>query len=467
VKLSVLMPVYNEARTLRTIVGKVLASPVGIDIELVCVDDCSRDKSAEVLEELAAQDSRIRVVHHPVNRGKGAAIRTAIDHMTGDIAIVQDSDLEYDPAEYPQVIQPILDGRADAVFGSRFAAAPTRRVSFFWHALGNKALTWLTNVLNDLDLTDMETCYKAVRADLLRSLRLTSDRFGIEPEITTRLAQWGARIYEVPISYHGRSYAEGKSIGWRDGLQAIWLIVKFRFLDTRFTDDPAYRRLRVLSRARKVNSWRFGPFAQLVGERVLEVGSGLGAVTQQLIDREQVVCLDPDQSYVDLLQRRFGHLENVRIERGDLNDLGEAVRYHGISPVDTVISYNVLECLDDDGQAVEAMFEALIPGGRALLLVSAHQKLYGEIDRRLGRVRRYEPEALRSLLHKVGFETVDVSEFNRLGALAWRFNRVLGGSEPTGGQVKLFSLLLPVARVLERSSLPGLNLIGIARKPAR
>jgi glycosyltransferase involved in cell wall biosynthesis len=467
VKLSVLMPVYNEARTLRTIVGKVLASPVGIDIELVCVDDCSRDKSAEVLEELAAQDSRIRVVHHPVNRGKGAAIRTAIAHMTGDIAIVQDSDLEYDPAEYPQVIQPILDGRADAVFGSRFAAAPTRRVSFYWHALGNKALTWLTNVLNDLDLTDMETCYKAVRADLLRSLRLTSDRFGIEPEITTRLAQWGARIYEVPISYHGRSYAEGKNIGWRDGLQAIWLIVKFRYLDTRFTDDAAYRRLRVLSRARRVNQWRFDPFAGHVGERILEVGSGLGAVTQQLLRKERVVCLEPNPTYALLLRRRFGHLENVRIEQGDLTDLGRTVHDLEISPVDTVVSYNALECLDDDTQAVEAMLGALQPGGRLLLLVSAHERLLGEVDRRLGRVRRYEPDHLRDLLRKVGFQAVDVREFNRLGALAWRLGRLSRGSEPTGGQVRLFSLLLPIAKALEKvEALPGLNLLAVAEKPA-
>ena len=237
--LSVLMPVYNESRTLRTIVQRVLASPVDCEIELVCVDDCSRDNSLEILHELATRDGRIKVIAQPVNMGKGKAIRTAIDNMTGDIGIIQDADLEYDPEDYQRVIRPLLDGKADAVFGSRFASSEVRRVLFFWHALGNRVLTMFSNMANDLNLTDMETCYKAVRGDVLKRLRLTSDRFGLEPELTARLAQWGARIYEVPISYHGRTYAEGKNIGWRDGVEAIWLIFKFRFLDTRATDEAS------------------------------------------------------------------------------------------------------------------------------------------------------------------------------------------------------------------------------------
>lgn len=220
-KLSVLMPVFNEARTLDVIVERVLSAPVDMEIELVCVDDCSTDDSLSVLNHLAESDPRIRVHTHPVNMGKGKAIRTAIEEMTGDIAIVQDADLEYDPADYPRVLAPIINGDADAVYGSRFAASEQRRVLFFWHALGNRVLTTLSNMVNDLNLTDMETCYKAVRADVLKRLRLTSDRFGFEPEVTARLAQWGARIYEVPISYHGRTYAEGKNIGWPDGVEAL------------------------------------------------------------------------------------------------------------------------------------------------------------------------------------------------------------------------------------------------------
>src|SRR5665811_687603 len=235
--LSVLMPVFNEARTLRTIVTRVLASPVDMDIELVAVDDGSSDDSVAILRELAEADPRIRVVVQPHNMGKGQAIRTAIEHMSCDIGIIQDADLEYDPEEYPKILKPLVEGKADAVFGSRFAASEERRVLFFCHSMGNKVLTGLSNMANDLNLTDMETCYKAVRGDILKRLRLTSDRFGIEPEITARLAHWGARIYEVPISYHGRIYDEGTNIGWRDGVQAIWLIFKFRFLDTRFTEE--------------------------------------------------------------------------------------------------------------------------------------------------------------------------------------------------------------------------------------
>lgn len=228
-RLSVLMPVYNEAPTISTIIERVLQSPVGLEIEIIAVDDCSSDDSRTILRELASSEPRIRLVEMPENRGKGAAIRAAIAHMTGDIAIIQDADLEYDPVEYPRVLKPILDGKADAVYGSRFAASPERRVLFYWHSLGNKVLTALSNMVNDLNLTDMETCYKAVRADILKGLHLESERFGLEPEITARLAHARARIYEVPISYYGRTYAEGKKIGWRDGVEAVWLIFKFRW----------------------------------------------------------------------------------------------------------------------------------------------------------------------------------------------------------------------------------------------
>src|SRR6478752_8356911 len=226
--LSVLMPVYNEARTLRTIVRRVLASPAGLPMELVCVDDGSRDGSPEILEALAAADSRVRVFRQPRNMGKGAAIIRAIAEMRGDIGLIQDADLEYDPADYPALVAPIVEGRADAVFGSRFASPPQRKILLYWHSVANKFLTWLTNILNDINLTDMETCYKAVRGDILRQTPLHSDRFGIEPELTTRLAQWNIRIYEVPVSYHGRTVAEGKKIGPKDGMAAVWQLLKYR-----------------------------------------------------------------------------------------------------------------------------------------------------------------------------------------------------------------------------------------------
>ncbi|HMA24711.1 MAG TPA: glycosyltransferase family 2 protein [Gemmatimonadaceae bacterium] len=225
-RLSVLIPVYNERETIDIIVDQVRATPIAK--EIICVDDASTDGTKEVLEALLAQGKIDKLYRQPENRGKGAAIRQALSMSTGDIVIVQDADLEYDPADWPTLLEPILDGRADACFGSRFLGG-THRVLYYWHSVGNHLLTVYSNMLTNLNLTDMETCYKAMRGDLARSLlpKLTAERFGFEPEITARLAAANARIYEVPIGYSGRTYAEGKKIGWKDGIAAFWHITKF------------------------------------------------------------------------------------------------------------------------------------------------------------------------------------------------------------------------------------------------
>ena len=225
--LSVLMPVYDERNTIELIVDQVRAVPV--QKEIVVVDDCSRDGTRDILTRLKDAGKIDTLVFHEVNRGKGAAIRTALAASTGSVVIVQDADLEYDPADWPGLLEPIIDGRADAVFGSRFLGGP-HRVLYFWHSVGNTLLTTFSNMFTNLNLTDMETCYKAIQGDLARSLRLTSDRFGFEPEVTARLAQAKARIFEVPISYSGRTYAEGKKIGWKDGVAAISHIVRYNLL---------------------------------------------------------------------------------------------------------------------------------------------------------------------------------------------------------------------------------------------
>lgn len=230
VRLSVVMPVYNEAATVRHAAARVRA--VGLPLELVCTDDGSTDGSREMLRALLAEGVIHRLIELPRNGGKGTAVRAGIAAATGPVIVVQDADLEYDPFELPRLLEPIEDGRADAVFGSRFAGGP-HRVLYFWHTLGNRALTLLSNMFTDLNLTDMETCYKMVRADLLKSLPLRTRRFGIEPELTARLAQAGARIYEVPISYAGRTYDEGKKIGWRDGVAAVWHILRANVLAPR------------------------------------------------------------------------------------------------------------------------------------------------------------------------------------------------------------------------------------------
>jgi len=228
--LSVLIPVYNEIGTIRECLRRVRSVPVRL--EVIVVDDCSTDGTAPLLGELRDQGLIDVLVRHEQNQGKGSAIRTAIQHANGDVVVIQDADLEYDPRELPSLLEPIADGRADAVFGSRFLGGP-HRVLYFWHRVGNGLLTLFSNMLTDLNLTDMETCYKLVRTDLMKMLPLTSARFGIEPELTARLSQAHARIYEMPISYSGRTYEEGKKIGWKDGVAAFWHIVRFNLLTPR------------------------------------------------------------------------------------------------------------------------------------------------------------------------------------------------------------------------------------------
>jgi glycosyltransferase involved in cell wall biosynthesis len=236
VKLSVLIPVYNEERTVEEVIRRVC--DFQIPKEIILVDDGSEDQSCKILTRLQEENARakdplnqIKVFFQPANQGKGAALKTALTHVTGDIVIVQDADLEYDPKDYPSLLAPIQVGQADVVYGTRFAGGGAHRVHFFWHSMGNRVLTLLSNMLTNLNLTDMEVGYKVFRAEVLKGIELKSKRFGFEPEITVKLAKKGCRFYEVPISYHGRTYEEGKKITWKDGVAALYCMIRFRLAD--------------------------------------------------------------------------------------------------------------------------------------------------------------------------------------------------------------------------------------------
>jgi SAM-dependent methyltransferase len=437
--LSVLVPLYNEEEFVATLLDRVLAAPLpaGVEREIVVVDDGSRDGSAEVVEAMAAAHPEIRLIRHSRNRGKGAAIRTAIDHARGDIAIIQDSDLEYDPREYVNLLQPILDDQADVVFGSRFLTAGGRRVLYYWHSVANHLLTTLCNIVSDLNLTDMETCYKMFRTSLLKTIPIRSDRFGIEPELTIKVARRQVRIYETPISYHGRTYEEGKKIGLQDAFQAIWVILRFAFTRDIYKDaGPDI--LHSLAAAPRFNRWMADTIAPYAGRRILEIGAGIGNLTRLLAPRRAAyVASDIDGEHMARLKTRFQHRPNLRVARCDLANPADFEPLAG--SVDTVVCLNVLEHVEDDRAGLRNIHRALSPGGRAIVLVPHDQRAYGTLDRALGHFRRYDHAELRARMEEAGFRVERILEFNRISRPAWRVSGQWLKRESLGyWQLKIF-----------------------------
>jgi glycosyltransferase involved in cell wall biosynthesis len=467
-KLSILMPVYNERTVVERSLSQVLSAPLPEDMEreLVIVDDRSTDGTWDILQRLAGAHGAIRLFRHEVNQGKGAAVRTAIQHAQGDFSLIQDADLEYDPSEYPRLMRPLLDGHADAVFGSRYLAGEQTRVLLFWHSLMNKGLTLLSNMFSNLNVTDMETCYKAFRTDLLKSIPIRSNRFGFEPEITMKVSKRKLRVYEVPISYHGRTYEEGKKIGWKDGVKALGTILKFWLIDDLYVEPYGRGMLNNLTGTPQYLRWLVGLVRPHLGDTVLEIGAGIGHMTGRLMARrlEYVAC-ERDPLYLHALRNRFLRTPNVCVKAldpaspKDLEGMEEAF--------DTALCLNVLELLDDPGPTVAALARSLKPGGRLVALVPQNPKRYCALDRAVGNKRRFTRAQLKGLLESGGCQVESIRQINKAGGLAWRvFGGVLGRRAINKPTLKLFDKTAWLWRRLD-PALPwqGLSLIAVARKP--
>jgi glycosyltransferase involved in cell wall biosynthesis len=480
--LSIVMPVFNERRTLLAILGRVLSVDLGgMRKEVVLVDDCSKDGTRDLVGRLETSwrdmmsergvaperlaSAEVRCLYHPVNRGKGAALRTGFEATTGDFVVVQDADLEYDPNEFPRLLAPLLDGRADVVYGSRFAGE-TRRVHLFWHEMGNRTLTLLSNVFTNLNLTDMETCYKVFRADVIKGLKLKSERFGIEPEMTAKIAKMRYRVYEVPITYSGRSYAEGKKIGVKDGFEALWCIVRYSLLDSDYLQGSVVEEtLSKMNALERFNKHLYDTIAPWCGTRILEVGAGSGNITRFLLSRADVTATDVNAAGMERLRGEMAGREGFdavvwdasRAPRKSLREAG----------FDTVVCLNVLEHVEDHEAALRNMRATLErTGGRLVLLVPALQALYSPLDKALGHHRRYDRDGLTLLLDACGYSVETIMPFNFLGLFGWAVNgKVLGRDKLPVGQLGVYEMIAPFALPLERrAKLPvGLSLIAVAR----
>lgn len=466
-RLSVLIPVYNERHVVEASVRRVLAleHPLISELEVIIVDDCSKDGSTEVLRRLAAQDNRITLICHESNKGKGGALRSAIARATGDVCVVHDADFEYNPADIPSLLIPFAEEGADAVFGSRYLSASYRRALMYRHTLMNKGLTTLSNWFTDLHVTDLETCYKAINTTLLKSIPIRSNDFRFEVEITFKLAKRGARVFEVPIRYLPRTFAEGKKIRPRDGLLALGAMIHWFLIDDLYeNDDYGTRLISELEKARRFTLWVGNTIRPFVGDRILELGSVVGGIANQFIPRELYVATEVNPNYLTYL--RSYALGKPYLQVAEL-DPARRESFLGLEEqFDTVIALNVLEHLPDPGDTLRNIFTTLRPGGRVVLQLPQGKNRFCTLDQERGRRTRFEAAEVRTIIEQAGFRLEYLADFNRMSVPGWIINgKLLHRKRFSRVQLKALDTMLPIIRRLE-GLMPwrGLSLIAVGVK---
>ena len=473
--LSVIVPAYNEQHLVAPSIDRLRLlgeSPFLDRVRVIVVDDGSSDGTAAALEQFSrsladAPAAKLdwTFIRHPSNQGKAAAIRTGLVYADTELTVIHDADLEYHPQDLIKMVKVFLQEPADAVFGSRFLAGEYRRVLFFRHEIGNRLLTLMSNIVSDLNLTDMETCYKMVRTELLKSIPLAGRGFEIEPEITIKLAKRAARIFEVPIRYSGRTYQEGKKIGVKDGFRAVAAIIRFACSDHVYAEDEyGSQILGRLNRAPRFTQWMADVIRPFIGERVLEIGAGTGNLTLKLIPRKLYYASDINPHYLTYLQNLIPDHPYLRVgyTDGEKHD-----SYPSEEKFDTVICLNVVEHLENDFGALQNIFDALEENGRAIVLVPCGPGLYGTLDKVLGHYRRYTKPQFTELAARAGFHLDTLLSFNRFGSPAWWLNGRLLRRKTFGlWQIKMLNYLTPLVRLIDRFlPLPPLSIIAVLRKP--
>jgi SAM-dependent methyltransferase len=451
VRLSILIPVYNEAHSIKAVLNRVTREIAQLAAEVIVVDDGSQDSSCQEVQGFAAEHPEVTLtlLKHPVNSGKGAAICTAIEQAKGEFCIIQDADFEYDPADYPRLLTPLLSGEADVVLGSRFMSQAARRPLGFWQAVANRILSTLAGMASGIEISDVETGYKAFRTSLGQTVPLRSKRFGLDPELIIQFAKRHARFMEVPISYQGRTQEQGKKIGILDAFSGAATIFQ-TWLCGGSHRDPAADMLGAMSEARRFNRWMADTISPWVSGDVIELGAGIGNLTVLLAPlSKSYLATDTDPEHLSELRSRTAYRPNVRL---GVCELSNAEDTEGLKhSADTVVCLNVLEHVADDVSGLNNIFGCLRPGGTAIILVPQGQIAFGSLDEVLEHKRRYSEQELRRKMSDAGFQVTHMLEFNRATWPGWYLNsKILRKRTLSRFQLHCFDLLVPVWRRIDQ-----------------